>query len=302
VFAYRTSIHSTTGVSPYEIIYGRKAVLPIDIQFQCHINNEEQDFISEPEAHLKVVKEKVGKNTHIAKKMQKKQYDRKLNFKPYQIGDRVRMYLPTLKKGMTKKFIRPWVGPFTVAEKLSDLLYRLSDGDGRVSKNIHYNRLQACKSRKIKTKHVQQMSEVVQENYYHESDDEEEQLSGRNISKSIPVLSKAVLPVENIGQPLSLPTIEEIEEPELKKEEKEGPEATEDVFSSDPESEQDQESQSEQESDPEPEQQPKPIVAPPQTEQAEATTRRSGRVSVPPKKFVPGLANPKIKDLLKQNK
>jgi hypothetical protein len=203
-------IHSITGVSPYEIIYGRKAVLPIDIQFQCHINNEEQDFISELEAHLKVVKEKVGKNTHIAKKMQKKQYDRKLNFKPYQIGDRVRMYLPTLKKGMTKKFVRPWVGPFTVAEKLSDLLYRLSDGDGRVSKAIQYNRQQACKSQKIKTKHVQKMTEVVQEEYYQESDDEEEQLSERNISKSAPVLSKTVLPVENTRPPFSLPTIEEL--------------------------------------------------------------------------------------------
>jgi hypothetical protein len=121
--------------------------------------------------------------------MQKKQYGRKLNFKPYQIGDRVRMYLPTIKKGMTKTFLRPWVGPFTVAEKLSDLLYRLSDGDGRVSKAIQFNRLQACKSLNIKTKHVQQMSEVVQEEYYQESDDEEEQLSGRNISKSAPVLS-----------------------------------------------------------------------------------------------------------------
>jgi hypothetical protein len=44
-----------------------------------------------------------------------------------------------------------------------------------------------------------------------------------------------------------------------------------------------------------------PIIDPLQTEQAEATTRRSGRVSVPPNKFVPVLANPKIKDLLKQN-
>ncbi len=87
----------------------------------------------------------------------------------------------------------------------------------------------------------------------------------------------------------------------MKKEEKEEPEATKYVCSSDPESEQDQEAESEQESDPEPEPKPMPIIDPLQTEQAEATTRRSGRVSVPPNKFVPVLANPKIKDLLKQN-
>jgi hypothetical protein len=79
--------------------------------------------------------------------------------------------------------------------------------------------------------------------------------------------------VENTRQPLSLPTIEEIEEPALKKEEKEEPEATEDVSSSDSESEQDQESESEKESDPEPEPQPMPIIAPLRTEQAEATIR-----------------------------
>jgi hypothetical protein len=43
-------------------------------------------------------------------------------------------------------------------------------------------------------------------------------------------LSKVVLPVENTGQSSSLPTIEEIEEPELKNEEKEGPEATENTI------------------------------------------------------------------------
>jgi len=50
------------------------------------------------------------------------------------------MYQPTKRKGMTKKFVRPWVGPFVVAIKTSDVNYRLKDGDGRVSKVIHYNR------------------------------------------------------------------------------------------------------------------------------------------------------------------
>jgi hypothetical protein len=38
VFACRTSVHSTIGVSPFEIIHGRKAMIPIDIQFHCEIN------------------------------------------------------------------------------------------------------------------------------------------------------------------------------------------------------------------------------------------------------------------------
>jgi hypothetical protein len=30
-FAYNTSIHATTGYTPYELVYGRKPKLPLDI-------------------------------------------------------------------------------------------------------------------------------------------------------------------------------------------------------------------------------------------------------------------------------
>jgi hypothetical protein len=171
VFAYRTSVHSTTGVSPFEIIHGRKAVLPIDIQFRCEINDTNNDYYGNLQSQLDIIKAKVQKNTESAKKVQKKQYDKKLSFKPFKIGDRVRMYQPTIRKGMTKKFVRPWVGPFVVAIKTSDVNYRLKDGDGRVSKVIHYNRLQLCKSEKLKVKRVSKLTKDTQEEFV-EPDDE----------------------------------------------------------------------------------------------------------------------------------
>ena len=76
VFAYRTSVHSTTGVSPFEIIHGRKAVLPIDIQFRCEINDTNNDYYGNLQSQLDIIKAKVQKNTESAKKVQKKLYEK----------------------------------------------------------------------------------------------------------------------------------------------------------------------------------------------------------------------------------
>jgi hypothetical protein len=76
-----------------------------------------------------MIKGEVQEKTESAKKVQKKQYDKKLRFRPFKIGDRVKMYQPTIKKGMNKKFVRPWVGPFVVAIKTSDVNYRMVTGD-----------------------------------------------------------------------------------------------------------------------------------------------------------------------------
>ncbi len=98
-------------------------MLPIDIQFYCEINETSDDYHENLQRQLDIIKAKVKKNPKSAKQIQKKQYDKKLHFKPFEIGDRIPMYNPTIRKGMTKKFVRPWVGPFIKAVKVSNILF-----------------------------------------------------------------------------------------------------------------------------------------------------------------------------------
>jgi hypothetical protein len=189
------SVHSTTGVSPFEIIHGRKAMIPIDIQFHCEINETSDDYYENLQRQLDIKKAKVRKNTKSARQIQKKQYDKKLHFKPFEIGDRVRMYNPTIRKGMTKKFVRPWVGPFIIAVKVSNILYRLKDGDGRLSKAIQYNRLQICKSQKIKIKHITKLAEETQHEFNQPEDNFQYTQSFR---KEISVISPIVVKLPDI--------------------------------------------------------------------------------------------------------
>lgn len=54
-----------------------------------------------------------------------KRTNRKLNEPKFNVGETVYLYRLAVLPGKTKKFLRPWVGPFIVAEKLSDIHVKL---------------------------------------------------------------------------------------------------------------------------------------------------------------------------------
>jgi hypothetical protein len=143
VFAYRSSIHSSTGVSPFEIVYGRKPTLPIDIQFGIK-EETTGDFYGKLKQHLEVVKTKAYKRVVAAKIAQKKQYDKKVKFTSYKVGNRVWLYNPANKPGLSPKLISKWKGPYIIVQKLSDVSYKISGSKQTGVKVVHYNRLKKC--------------------------------------------------------------------------------------------------------------------------------------------------------------
>jgi hypothetical protein len=75
--------------------------------------------------------------------------------------------------------------------KVSNILYRLKDGDGRLSKAIHYNRLQICKCQKIKIKHITELAEEKQHEFNQPEDNFQYTQSFRKaISVTGPVVVK----------------------------------------------------------------------------------------------------------------
>ena len=51
-----------------------------------------------------------------AQKRQKEYYDRKVRLPSFRVGDRVFLFKPADKTGPTRKFARPYHGPFQVVE------------------------------------------------------------------------------------------------------------------------------------------------------------------------------------------
>ena len=71
----------------------------------------------------------------------KKTYDYKISCKDYKDGDLVWLYNPRRSKGRCPKLQRPWEGPYTVIQKLNDVVYRVTKNARATPKVVHHDRL-----------------------------------------------------------------------------------------------------------------------------------------------------------------
>ena len=128
MMAYRSSVHASTNCTPYRMLYGREQNLPVDIMYptgqdtnvpQCGPEYSEWVRRAISSAHDFA-------RAHLDKSAirQKRGYDANAKHRPpFKRGDKVRYYYPPLKQG--NKFAKPWVGPFTVVRKVTDVDYRI---------------------------------------------------------------------------------------------------------------------------------------------------------------------------------
>ena len=107
LLAYRTSEQSTNQNSPFELLYGREARLPTDLDF----NNSylASPFIESIQYGWKEAKRQIEKKA----KLNKERYDSKYMNPPveYKIGDELRFKQPQTKVGLKKKLSNDHWGP-----------------------------------------------------------------------------------------------------------------------------------------------------------------------------------------------
>ena len=146
LLAYRTMKHESTGFTPFQLIYGRQAKLPIDLKVITY-RNEPMTF---EEALIK-------RTCHILNNMSNDQqlaYDnieanqdrQKRRHKPrstkLKIGDKVLVHRTHLQTNFSAKLEEKWIGPYYIHDVLERNVYKLRSLEGKLVKNvIHGNRL-----------------------------------------------------------------------------------------------------------------------------------------------------------------
>ena len=76
---------------------------------------------------------------------QKEIYDKKSHGCPYHKGDSVWLFNPVVPLGKSKKFHRPWTGPYTIVKQLSDSTYQIQHTKHHSKRCIvHCDHLKAC--------------------------------------------------------------------------------------------------------------------------------------------------------------
>ena len=92
-FALNTSVSTATKRTPYQVLYGKNAVLPIDVLMDTPSRHNPTDlstvsaYTSELNDRLANIYDVVRNNLHESHEMMKKQYDKNIN--TYRLGDMV---------------------------------------------------------------------------------------------------------------------------------------------------------------------------------------------------------------------
>jgi hypothetical protein len=138
-FAYNSATHRAMGHTPFEVLYGRKPRIPLDLMIDS-LKDEPANatrtttsdliqltdrWVVDLEFNLKEIFERVKKSRDVAMAKAKIYYDRKARPGEYKVGELVLVDLKQVKKGQSKKLANRWQGSFIVIERINDVNYRV---------------------------------------------------------------------------------------------------------------------------------------------------------------------------------
>ena len=135
IFSFNTSIHESTGMTPHEVVFGRK------VRFPSEFADEQV-----PMTYVQLVDELLNRTIETeslasarleaAMRRCKKYYDQKINERKFEPGQ----YVYVLADIRTDKFDDHYVGPFKITKVIDDLNIELQITPQK-TKTVHVNRV-----------------------------------------------------------------------------------------------------------------------------------------------------------------
>ena len=143
LMAQRATPSTATGYSPFFLLHGREMTLPSNEDLKAKIPITDRNLKQQMEklkASLRQAYKEVTVANHQAHQTIKRYYDRRAKRRGFKTGGWVYLYNPAEKPGLTRKFFKPWSGPFQITAKVSELNYEILGKNDRKSV-VHINRL-----------------------------------------------------------------------------------------------------------------------------------------------------------------
>jgi hypothetical protein len=147
LFAYRSTMQSSTKFSPFYMMYDHEPSYPIDVELH---NEDEKDIMEFDDStddcqqavnSLKKIHEFVHNcaedNIVKSQKKQKAQYDMKHQFAPFAVGDQVLVENTEHKHRKGGKMNEKWMGPYSINSSLGKGVYQLKNARGNVLKSSY---------------------------------------------------------------------------------------------------------------------------------------------------------------------
>ena len=158
-FAYNITPHSATRFSPYELVFGKQARLPLDWNLSL-LNDVPTDTVDLKQYRqqllfrMKVIRNTANENQTVYDARKKRQADKHRHSQSFGIGTLVRYNVSARNVGNKRKLSAQWEGPYVVKEKRGDVTYAIELQHGGDHRVVHVSTL--------KTYHVREAVDILE--------------------------------------------------------------------------------------------------------------------------------------------
>jgi hypothetical protein len=127
LYAMRTRTCAVTKMTPYKLVFGQDTAQPLDLIFGRPPDRRDR----EPERYVLEMRKRLDAaqswaRTNIGKYIRQKEWRYNAEKKVFQTGVKVWLFTPVVDSSTKRKMSNYWSGPWTVEEKLTDLLSRIA--------------------------------------------------------------------------------------------------------------------------------------------------------------------------------
>ncbi|KAA3465162.1 RNA-directed DNA polymerase (Reverse transcriptase), Ribonuclease H [Gossypium australe] len=139
LYAYRTSIRTSTGTTPFSLVYRMEAVLPIEVEIPSlrvfsELKLDEAEWTQSRYDQLNLIEEKRLRALRHGQMYQKRMiraYNKKVRPREFYEGDLVPKKILPLQKDFRGKWMPNWEGPYVVKKAFSGGSLILAEMDGK---------------------------------------------------------------------------------------------------------------------------------------------------------------------------
>ena len=121
--AYNTCVNRMIGVSPYEAMFGRPAILPVDLVFPLDhkAGKSWSNYLETQKQRFSTLSEQICKYQRTGIMRDNSRFQAR-SVPTFMVGDRCYYFLGRVKRGLSRKLQTRWIGPFEVKTVVSEAL------------------------------------------------------------------------------------------------------------------------------------------------------------------------------------
>lgn len=136
-FAYNTAVQETTQVTPFQLVYGRTVTTTLDAMLPVDDDNnpyDVDDFLQRAEEARQLARFRIRQQ----QRRDASYYNLRRREVQYHPGDKVWVWTPVRRRGLSEKLLRRYFGPYEVIRRVGDLNYEVIPHEQERSKrHIH---------------------------------------------------------------------------------------------------------------------------------------------------------------------